>query len=54
MTFKLLNPLKITLREEILNLYDHYNVLGYTWLGGLMVEHGLSGRIYNIGLRVEF
>ncbi len=51
--FKLDN-FNITIREEILNLFDMYNVLGYSWIDGAKVEHALSGRTYNIGIQAEF
>lgn len=51
--FRLKN-FNITLREEILNLFDMYNVLGYSWISGAKLEQGLSRRTYNIGLQVEF
>ena len=51
--FKLFK-LNITLREEILNLFDQYNVLGYSWISGARVEHGLSRRTFDIGVQVEF
>lgn len=52
--FKLFNSVRLTLREEILNVFDHYNVLGYSLLSGTMTEHGLSRRTFNIGMRMEF
>ncbi len=51
--FKLKN-LNITFREEILNLFDMYNVLGYSWISGAKLEQGLSRRTYNIGAQIEF
>lgn len=42
----------ITLREEILNLFDRKNVLGH-YRGQSAVKHYLSGRIFNFGLRAE-
>jgi len=41
-------------REEVLNFFDHVNVLGYSELFGIEVTHYLSGRIFNIGFRIEF
>jgi hypothetical protein len=43
----------ITLREEVLNLFDRKNVLGL-YRGQSAVKHYLSGRIFNFGLRAEF
>lgn len=51
--FRLFN-LDITLRQEILNLFDRYNVLGYSWISGARVEHGLSRRTFDVGIQVEF
>ena len=52
--FKLFNTINITLREEVLNLFNRYNVLGYSWINGSRIEYGLSGRTFNIGMLVEF
>ncbi|MBD3291239.1 TonB-dependent receptor plug domain-containing protein, partial [candidate division KSB1 bacterium] len=52
--FTLFNSTTITLREEILNLFEYNNVLGYSWISGMMAVHNLSGRTFNIGMRVEF
>jgi hypothetical protein len=51
--FKLKN-FNVTFREEILNLFDIYNVLGYSWISGAKLEQGLSRRTYNIGASIEF
>ncbi len=50
--FKFKN-LNITFREEILNLFDIYNVLGYSWISGMKIEHALSKRTYSIGVQIE-
>ncbi|MDZ7725951.1 MAG: TonB-dependent receptor [candidate division KSB1 bacterium] len=53
--FFVLNSFHITLREEILNLFDHFNVLSYSptpW--NTMVKNKLSGRVYNIGIMIEY
>jgi len=53
--FTILDFANITLREEILNLFDHVNVLSYSptpW--NTMLKNKLSGRVYNIGMMVEF
>ncbi len=52
--FHLRDKYRVTLRQEILNLFDRYNILGYTWLSELRIEHGLSRRTFNIGATVEF
>jgi outer membrane receptor protein involved in Fe transport len=49
-----LNNFNIILREEILNLFDIYNVLGYSWINGVKMEQGLSRRTYSIGIQAEF
>ncbi|MBL7095304.1 TonB-dependent receptor [candidate division KSB1 bacterium] len=51
--FKLGN-ISVTLKEEILNLFNMYNVMGYSWISGAKVEHGLSKRTYNIGISAQF
>ncbi len=51
--FKLKN-FEITLREEILNLFNIYNVLGYSWISGTKLEQALSRRTYDIGVQVTF
>ena len=51
--FKLKN-FNVTFREEILNLFNIYNVLGYSWMSSEKIEHALSRRTYNIGIQVEF
>ena len=43
----------IFLREEILNLHDKKNILGYDLAFNKLVVHHLSGRIFNFGLRLE-
>ena len=46
--------INLYLREEILNLFDHVNVLAYdTTFEGYVVRHELSRRIFNLGLRIE-
>ncbi|RKY54569.1 MAG: hypothetical protein DRP89_04840 [Candidatus Neomarinimicrobiota bacterium] len=52
--FHFSHSVKITMREEILNLFNHYNVLGYSWLNGQRIEHVLSERTYNIGITIDF
>ena len=49
-----LGNIRVILKEEILNLFDMYNVMGYSWISGAKVERGLSKRTYNIGIRVQF
>ncbi len=46
---------KLQLREEILNLFNHFNVIGYSktpW--NQLLKHSLSGRTFNLGVEVEF
>ena len=53
--FSVLHAFHITVREEILNLFDHFNVLSYSptpW--NTMVKNQLSGRVYNIGIMIEY
>ena len=45
----------LTFREEVLNLFNHTNVLGYEEIAfGEEVTLYLSGRVFNVGMRVEF
>jgi hypothetical protein len=44
----------ISLREEILNLYNVKNVLGYELAFDRLIKHYLSGRVFNFGIRAEF
>jgi len=53
-SFNLYKTLKLTLREDILNLFDHVNELSYDLAFNRMVKQYLSGRIFNVGMRVEF
>jgi outer membrane receptor protein involved in Fe transport len=53
-TFKIYKTLNFTLREEILNLFDHVNELSYDLAFNRPVKQYLSGRIFNVGLRLEF
>jgi hypothetical protein len=53
-TLKFKNSGKIIFREEILNMFDHMNVLYYDLVFNRKVEQCLSGRIFNIGMRLEF
>ena len=53
--FTLFSRYKIVLREEILNLFNHYNVLsiGRTpW--NMPVKFAMGGRIFNLGAMIEF
>lgn len=46
---------KLQLRQEILNLFNHFNVIGYSktpW--NQLLKHSLSGRTYNLGAQIEF
>lgn len=45
---------QLKLREELLNLWDRRNTLGYDLAFNELVVHHMSGRIVNLGLRVEF
>jgi len=53
-TFKFKKRVKIIFREEILNLFDHMNVLYYDLVFNRKVEQCLSSRIFNIGMRIDF
>ncbi|MCK5145635.1 TonB-dependent receptor [bacterium] len=44
--------LQITCREEVLNLFNRKNTLGYTWFGHELLKRYLSGRVFNIGAEI--
>ncbi len=52
--FKIGEHTRISLREEILNLYDVRNVLGYELAFDRLIKHYLSGRVFSFGVRAEF
>ncbi|MDZ7725466.1 MAG: TonB-dependent receptor plug domain-containing protein [candidate division KSB1 bacterium] len=45
---------KFTFKEEVLNMFDHTNVLSASWFENTLVKTYLSGINYNVGVRVEF
>ena len=52
--FRLFERYSIILQEEILNLFDEYNILGNSWIEGVKTEHGLSRRTYNVSINIGF
>ncbi len=52
--FTIWNHAKLVLREEILNYFNHTNVLEYGWAINRKIDYYLGGRMYNIGMRLEF
>lgn len=52
--FKLSKNTRFLLREEILNLYDIRNMIGYDMAFGHLIRQPLSGRVFNVGVRAEF
>jgi len=52
--FTIGNRTKLILREEILNYFNHVNVLDYGWAINRKIDYYLGGRMYNIGMQVEF
>lgn len=53
-SFNLHRTFKLTIREEILNLFDLANELSYDLAFNRLVKQYLSGRVFNIGMRLEF
>jgi len=51
--FKLGKDYKLILREEVLNTFNNINLLGYDFMFNRRVDYYMSGRIYNIGMRLE-
>ena len=43
-----------TCREEVLNLFNRRNTLGYTWFAHQLMKRYLGGRVFNIGLEASF
>ncbi len=52
-TFELGNDLSLQLREEVLNLFNHYNVLSHQVAFGQQIDRSLGGRTYNIGVQIS-
>jgi len=53
--FKLFNKYRIIFREEILNLFNNFNVLSIEktpW--NKPIKYSLSGRVFNLGIMAEF
>jgi len=44
--------MEVTCREEVLNLFNRRNTLGYTWFAHQLLKRYLSGRVFNIGIEV--
>ncbi|MBN2410280.1 TonB-dependent receptor [candidate division KSB1 bacterium] len=44
---------KLILREEVLNTFNNINLLGYDFMFNRRVDYYMSGRVYNLGLRLE-
>ena len=53
-SYNIRKNLKLTLREEILNLFNHVNVLSYDLAFNRVIKQYLSGRVFNVGMRLEF
>ena len=53
-TFQVSPRLAITCREQVLNLFNHYNVLGHDYVFGHMIDYSLSGRLFNLSLDIEY
>jgi len=51
--FKLSGNYKLILREEVLNTFNNINLLGYDYMFNRRVDYYMSGRVYNIGMRLE-
>jgi len=52
--FTFRNGIKMTIREEILNYFNHVNVLEYGWAINRKIDYYLGGRMFNIGMQMEF
>ena len=52
--FKITNNFHLIIREELLNAFNHVNVLDYDLAFNRKVDHYLSGRTFNLGIRIEF
>jgi outer membrane receptor protein involved in Fe transport len=53
-TFILYDKYKLVLRQEVLNVFNHYNVLGFDFVMNRKVDLSLSGRIFNFSAEFEF
>ncbi len=53
-TFILNDTYKLVLRQEVLNVFNHYNVLGFDFVMNRKVDLSLSGRILNFSAEIEF
>ncbi len=53
--FEFRSGLKISLREEVLNLFNHFNVLSYSYTPwNTRVKNKMGGRYYNIRISMQF
>ncbi|MCK5149291.1 TonB-dependent receptor [bacterium] len=44
----------VTLREEVLNLFNNLNVMGFSVFSGKMTPHYLSGRTFQLGVQASW
>ncbi len=51
--YTLPHGIRLILREEILNLFDHVNIVGYEYAFQQKLYRTLGGRVFNLGVHLE-